>query len=652
MRYIGSKVLLLEKINKLLQENTDGTENTFLDLFSGTNSVANYFQNKYTIYTNDILYFSYILSKATIENNQIPKFEILENLGINDPFQYLNYKANEYCNTSNSIGYYEESYTPTGGAQYLSVENGKRVDFIRNTIEDWKVNHLITSSEYYYLLSSLILAIPSYSNTTGTYGAYLKHWDKRALKALEIYPSDVINNHKKNIAYNEDANDLIKKIQADIVYIDTPYNSRQYASNYHLLENVATNTKPPLKGKTKIFDWKNLRSDYSMKRNALKAMSHLISNLNCTHMVLSYNSEGIISEEDLVKIIKKHSINGSVKVEKIPYRKYKSKIPSENEELYEILIYARIKEKKASKRINKSPHKQSEILKAPQKYIKSPLNYIGGKYKLLPQIVPLFPDKIDTFVDIFCGGINVGINVKANKYLFNDMNSKIIEMFRFFSESDSDELINNINDRITQYNLSKTNQSGYLKFREEYNRNPNPLDLYTLISFSYNYQIRFNNAMNFNNPFGKNRSSFSSNMENNLRLFVEKLHKIDVTFTDYQFTQFPLQNLTEKDFIYLDPPYLITTGNYNDGNRGFLNWGVKQEKQLYELLRTLTKKNIKWALSNVTTHKGKINNLLLEFIERENCFVHNLKFNYDNSSHNSKATGSTEVLVTNYPTDK
>lgn len=650
MRYIGSKVLLLEKIDNILHENTDGSEETFLDLFSGTNSVANYFQKKYTVYTNDILHFSYVLSKATIENNQIPSFSLLKQSGVRDPFQYLNSEAGKYSNNTDSVGYYESSYTPTGGSQYLSIENGKRIDYIRDTIEDWRNNLQITDNEYYYLLASLISAIPSYSNTTGTYGAYLKHWDKRALRPLELYPSEVINNHRNNKAYNQDSNNLVKKIKADIIYIDTPYNSRQYASNYHVLENIAKNNKPELRGKTRIFDWKELRSDYSMKRKAYEAMSSLISNLDCTHMVLSYNSEGIISQEELINIIKEHSIADSVKIEKIPYRKYKSKLPSESDELYEILIYARFKEKKKSSN-NKAFEKtkiQSEILKVPKKYIKSPLNYIGGKYKLLPQIIPLFPKNINTFVDIFCGGANVGINVNAKKYLFNDMNSKIIEMFQFFSENECDELVNKINYRISQYNLSKTNQIGYLKFRDDYNQNPNPLDLYTLVSFSYNYQIRFNNSMKFNNPFGKNRSSFSINMENNLRQFVSKLQNIDAEFSNYLFTEFPIQDLTDEDFVYLDPPYLITTGNYNDGNRGFLNWGIKQEKQLYELLEYLSKNNIKWALSNVTTHKGKVNDLLLDFIEKEKCFVNELNFNYDNSSHNSKATGSTEVLITNY----
>ncbi|WP_206122296.1 DNA adenine methylase, partial [Mammaliicoccus vitulinus] len=116
--------------------------------------------------------------------------------------------------------------------------------------------------------------------------------------------------------------------------------------------------------------------------------------------------------------------------------------------------------------------------------LKSPLNYVGGKYKLLPQIIPLFPNEIDLFVDLFSGGANVGINVEAKKYWFNDMNYKINEMFRFFSTQDPDELIYNIDEIITNWNLSKTNQEAFLAFRNYYNSNPSPINLYVLVAYS------------------------------------------------------------------------------------------------------------------------------------------------------------------------
>ena len=589
-----------------------------------------------------MLFFSYVNAKATIENNSKPSFSKLVQAGISSPMTYLqNLEAH-----GETVRYYEVAYSPTGEANYLSVHNAKKLDIIRSQIESWKNQNLLTEHEYYYLLSSLIEALPFISNTTGTYGAFLKHWDKRSFNDLELQDFTIFDNSKQNKAFNEDANRLVQKVKADIVYIDPPYNSRQYASNYHLLENVARNEHPALKGITKIFDWKNLKSDYATKGKALAAMRDLIQNINSTHIILSYNNEGIISEEDLTNILKEFSVDGIVDIKKIPYRKYQSKNVSKNKEIYELLFYIQRKPFSKNKTLNKPLN--NVRVSSTKKYIKSPLNYIGGKYKLLNQMLPLFPKNINTFVDIFSGGANVGINVKAKKYIFNDMNNRINEMFRYFQTQSPVKLVQQIEERIDEWGLSKTNEEAFLAFRKHYNKNPNPLDLYVLSSFSYNYQFRFNNSMEFNNPFGRNRSHFSENMRNNLLNFTTKLQTLSATFSDSFFEEFDFSNLTNKDFVYLDPPYLITTGSYNDGKRGFSDWSEIQEKELYRVLKFLSENNIKWALSNVIFHKGKTNELLLNFIKNEDYFVTELSYNYNNSSHNTNRGESIEVLVTNY----
>lgn len=640
MRYIGSKRNLLSEIKEMIDHHAFGDEEVFLDLFAGTSVVSQYFKPYYTIYTNDILYFSYIKSKALIENNDSINFQRLAEIGIKDPIEYLHNLKNRP-----NIGYYAANYSPLGNSMYFTEKNARKIDAIRDEIDLWHQHDLITENEYYYLVTALIEGIPFISNITGTYGAFLKHWDKRAYNSLQLQEFPIIDNNRKNIAFNENANELVKRIKADIVYIDTPYNNRQYASNYHLLENVARNNKPELKGKTKIFDWQGLKSDYSIKSKALHAMSDLINNIDATHILLSYNNEGIISEEELYDILKKASYNGKVDIRKIPYRKYQSKLKSKNKDVYELLFYIQRKKKpqKPSKK-NVFPTK----VHTPQKYIKSPLNYIGGKFKLLEQIIPLFPHKINSFIDMFSGGANVGINATANKYIFNDMNYRINEMFRFFQNSDPIVLINSIENRIRELELSRTNEEAYLRFRFEYNRNPNPLDLYILSSYSYNYQFRFNNAMQFNNPFGRNRSHFSDNMKKNLINFVARLQQIDAVFTDKLFTEYDISSLSPDDFVYLDPPYLITTGSYNDGNRGFSDWNTQQEKKLYALMVTLIRQNIKFALSNVLSHKGKNNSLLCDFINEYNLNVHHLSHTYKNSSYNTKSASSDEVLITNY----
>lgn len=648
MRYIGSKVNLLEEINNILEPHLTGEESTFVDLFAGSNSVGKFFKNRYQIISNDLMFFSYAIAKATIEMNETPRFEKLAEHGIDDPFKYLQ----SYSLESYQGGFVTETYSPAGEANrmYFTIQNAKRIDFVRTTISQWFDSGFITESEMFYLLDALIQAVPFVSNITGTYGAYLKHWDKRAHKNLELIPSSLINNGQKNVAYNQDANKLIGQLEGDILYIDTPYNNRQYAPNYHVLETIARNDSPDVHGITGQRDTKELKSEYAMKSKAKAAMTELLKNLHFSHVVISYSTDGIIPEKELLDLIRTVAKDGRVEEKRIAYRKYKSKVVNPKDELYELLFYFQPSGAKfedaalAGKKILKEPKVATTL--ANGGFIKSPLNYIGGKYKLLPQLFPLFPKNVDVFVDLFSGGGNVGINVEADEVYFNDLNVKINEMFRYFQGKKPEKLIEQIQARIDEYGLSKTNEEGFLRFRSKYNESPNPLDLYTLVSFSFNYQFRFNNDMKYNNPFGRNRSHFSERMANNLTRFVNKLNSIKATFTDAYFTDFDTSRLTDRSFVYADPPYLITTGSYNDGNRGFVNWTEVQEQQLYNFLDDLDRRGIKFAMSNVTDHKGKSNDMLKQWSQKYNVVV--LDYDYKNASHNTVKKDSTEVLIMNY----
>lgn len=652
MRYIGSKTNLLEAIEQVIKKHATGKETTFVDLFAGTNTVGRHFKTMYGITSNDILYFSYLNAKATIENNQALNFTKLNNIGITSPLDHLQ-TIGEAAITSSTVGYYEKSYSPTGGAMYFTIENAKRIDAIRDTIQEWNDKDLLTETENAYLVSSLIEAIPYISNITGTYGAYLKKWDKRALNPLSLRPLLVTNNQRANRSYNLDSNHLASQLDADIVYIDTPYNNRQYAPNYHVLENIARHTKPPLKGVTRVFDWSELKSEYATKKNAFDAMEDLISKIKAEHVIISYNNEGIIPEDQLKELLKKYSINNTVEVTKLPYRKYKSKVPSTRDNLYEIIYYISTAKPRRPSPSTELAQVYNQWSSPKKKYIKSPLNYVGGKYRLLNQLLPHFPQDIDTFVDLFSGGANVGINVRARKHIFNDMNYIINDMFRAMISMDPDELIKRIKQTINQNGLSKTNEEAYKKFRDSYNENPDPINLYILSSFSYNYQFRFNNNLKYNNPFGRNRSHFSLSMENNLRQFIERVQSMDAVFIDGYFEDFNYSQLSQKDFVYLDPPYILTTGSYNDGNRGFRDWGITQETALYDVMKKLKERNIRFALSNVIEHKGKSHELLREFVDSEGLYINDLDFHYNNSSYNKKnRNGSREVLVTNYPSPK
>jgi len=289
------------------------------------------------------------------------------------------------------------------------------------------------------------------------------------------------------------------------------------------------------------------------------------------------------------------------------------------------------------------------------KNIKSPLNYIGGKYKLLNQIIPLFPKNIHTFVDLFAGGCNVGINIHAKHIILNDNLTYLIELFHVFQDATIEESINHIEHRIDEFELSKTNEEGYKKFREFYNNTKIPLDLFVLVAYGFNHQIRFNNSHQFNNPFGKNRSSFNAKMKENLIQFISKLQSPQYKLTNKSFEDFDFSNFSCDDLVYCDPPYLISTGSYNDGKRGFKGWSEKEELLLLNLLDSLDRQNIKFALSNVIEHKGQENFLLKDWIAKNNYEVNYLDKHYANSNYQTKnrdKKASVEVLITNYTAPK
>ena len=653
MRYIGSKVLLLDKIKEVIDENINDESNIFCDIFSGTGVVSRYFKKYYQVYSNDLMYFSYILQKATIENNKIPEFDKLRSIGIDDPINYLEtFDISNIC-FEDKLYFTSNNYAPNDNCNrmYLTQENANRIDFIRIKLEDWKREQLIDEHEYFYLLACLIEGIPYVSNISGTYGAYLKKWDKRALNTIELKKLDIVDNNQNNRCFNKDANELIKEIEGDILYLDPPYNSRQYVPNYHVLETIAKNDYPDIYGITGLRNYDKQKSKYCNKRYVKEAFEFLIKEAKFKHIVVSYSTDGLMKIDEIEQILKKYGIESTFKLYKIPYRKYKSKHKQKTIELYELIFY--IEKKQSGKSIVSARNKKNNKCniskykgKERKKYIKSPLNYIGGKYKLLEYIIPMFPDKIDTFVDLFAGGFNVGINVEANKVICNDYNNFIIDLFNEFNKNKKEDIISHIEGRIEEFKLSKENEEGFKKFREYYNNTKLPLDLYTLVCYSFNYQFRFNRNFEYNNPFGRNRSQFSSILKENLIKFLECMHSKDIIFTCNDFIDVSLEGLNKNSFIYCDPPYLITTGSYNDGNRGFKNWTETEEKMLLEYLDRVNQRGIKFALSNVFEHKGKSNEILKTWSKKYN--VKYLNYDYSNSSYNTKKGKSEEVLITNY----
>jgi len=279
-------------------------------------------------------------------------------------------------------------------------------------------------------------------------------------------------------------------------------------------------------------------------------------------------------------------------------------------------------------------------------FVKSPLNYVGGKYKLLPQIVPLFPKDVNVFIDVFSGGGNVGVNVNANKIICNDINKPVIDWCNECLNRDSEDFLEELDNVIKRYGLSKTNQEGFLSIREDYNNGHNsPVMFYAMLTHAFNYQIRFNSSGGYNMPFGKNRSSFNLSLRKKFTSFVDRLKEIDITFTNSDFRDINLDKLQKDDLVYCDPPYLITTASYNEQD----GWNESREIELLEILDNVDKAGSRFALSNVLENKGKVNDILVEWTKKYN--VHHLNYDYSNSSYQTKdrtKNSTKEVLITNY----
>lgn len=302
--------------------------------------------------------------------------------------------------------------------------------------------------------------------------------------------------------------------------------------------------------------------------------------------------------------------------------------------------------------------------------IQSPLNYTGGKYRLLPQLLPLFPKSINTFVDLFCGGCNVGINIAAAHYIYNDSCSPLVQLYLVMQKLGTEKFISRVEKIIRQYHLSDIkkksykfyncnskdglssyNRSSYLTLRSDVNaatvhNDEYYIKLYVLIVYSFNNQIRFNKNGNFNLPPGKR--DFNQKMYDKLQTFLDTIHQQHAVFSSRDFRQLDLDQLTPDDFVYADPPYLITCASYNEQG----GWSEQEERDLYALLDDLTSRNIRFALSNVLESKGRKNEILAEWLEaRPGYQMIELDYTYNNASYQrqNKETTTREILVINYP---
>lgn len=637
-RYTGSKLKLKDWIKDLIIQNCPKCT-SFCDIFAGTGIITDTLIKEYDNFIiNDFLYSNEIIYKAFFENKEFDLGKLLT-----------------YKHRYNSLDYdlLEDNYISINfGDKYFEIGDAKAIGFIRQDIEDNKND--LNEREYNILIASLLYSFDKCANTVGHYEAYFKNKViNRSFNFELISPYDTIKLNKKFSIYREDANVLASKICADIVYIDPPYSSRQYSRFYHVLENVTKWEKPQLYGTALKPPVENMSSYCS--NSAKTAFADLINKLSCKYIVVSYNntynsksssSENKMTLEDIESILNK---KGKTKRFEMPFKAFNAgKTDIQNHKEYIFITEVG----------------KLDNLKGESSIVRSPFFYVGDKYKLMSQLLPLFPHIIDTYYEPFCGGGSSFLNVKASKYVLGDIDRYMVKLHNMLNgyANKSQEFFEKIYQIENKYELSasyrqdivpdelksqyiktyfaKFNKNGFDRMRCEFNQNKDDIELlYVLLIYGFNRMLRFNSNGDFNLPVGN--VDLNQNVIKALRYYFEFCSKNEVLFYTLDFRDFfKMWNFKNNDFIYLDPPYLISNSEYNK------LWSEKDEQDLLSILDNLDARNIKFAISNLVEHKGQINTIFEQWAKKYNTYEISSK--YINYHNNVRTENHREVLVTNY----
>ena len=598
MRYLGNKESICSEIVELINNKVkkDG-EKVLFDAFCGTGTIANALKDNYSIVLNDNLRLATAFSAGRIYKGHC-KFD---GLGF-EPLSFFN------SNKNTSIGFFSKNYSPAlSGRMYFSDYNAGRIDYFRETVEEWKSSGKITDNEYYYLLACLLESVSKVANVAGVYGAYLKSWDPRAVKEINFI--DVEGETAKNSpciksVLNENIIDVIDKVDCDVLYLDPPYTKNKYSVQYHLLETLIRNDKPTLKGITGTRDLSFASDNWSIKYKVDTEFEYVVAKTKAKHIVMSYSSDGIMSKDYILNVLRRYGKQETLVVKEIPYKKYRNFKTFSEDPHYEYIFYV---EKKEAKDVE----------------YYCPLNYMGGKTNVIEFIKPALGGK-EVFVDLMGGGFNVGINAFGYQtIIYNDINFIVKDLLLMFRQLDTPTILKKIEDLIEKYGLEKHNSETYFKYRNDYNfiyrkRADYAIYLYTLILYGFQQQIRFNSSYEFNNPVGE--SGFNDSIREKIVSFSREIKEKDVYFYSQDYSEL-IDKIDNKCLVYIDPPYLITLGSYNDGKRGFNGWSPKEEKRLIEFVDEIKKKGCKIVMSNILEYKEKTNDLLIKWIEDNNASV-------------------------------
>lgn len=718
MRYIGSKLRLIGFIEDVVKKycGNDLGDKVFCDLFAGTGVVGRSFSPMvWEVIANDFEKYSFISNYVGLKGFDEEKVS-----------GYLS-EINRIKGTKDSSLYQAYAEGGSGGRLYFNEYNGMIIAAARKWLSENQDR--MSFNDYMAVLLSIIDGADKVANTMSTYGAYAKKLKSNSLKDIEfVLPKKSEKASEFNSVFMCDSNELIKEIKGDILYLDPPYNNRQYGSNYHVLNAIAVGEAPDSDSVTGVKKDSYNKSDYCREKTVGAALDELLSNAEFEWIFLSYNNEGLLPFEDIREIMSKY---GDYFVEGTEYQRYKADNNREQAadgvvEYIHVLhkghfnggmddgdvsekismadscakgpsfLMSRISEAggkpsetaedSVTEDIEEKPEPEDNLISrwkeklsntvhvkvnssidniatkftvtsegevkfnGDDKIVVSPMNYMGGKKKLIKTLKEYFPKDIKVFMDLFCGGATVGINSDAEWVIFNDNITPLIEMYKYMKKHTVGTCLSYIDETIEKWHLvqGEEGKAAYYAFRDDhYNATPveqrHPLDLFVLMAFSFNNQIRFavNKNWKFNIPFGKDRSSFNPKMRENLIGFINALHKKNCFFLSCDFKDAPV---SKDSFVYADPPYLISQATYNDG------WDEESERALLDKLKSLDSEGGRFALSNVLENKGETNEILKNWAEENGYKIIHLDKSYANSYYHrkEKASKTDEVLIINY----
>lgn len=330
VRYIGNKTRLLDFIRRVLQRRGIAPGRA-VDPFSGTASVARALK-RWGFHTaaSDIMEYGYVFARAYVEVTGPPSFDHLATaLGGSD----LRHAVADLNRLPPAAGFIFEHFSPAGavgarhGRMYFTPENAARIDAVRDRIEQWSRSGSIDRDAYHLLVAALIEAADRVANTTGVYAAFVKSWQPNALRPLTLRTAPLVRGNRCSAA-RRDAIDAVHAAgEFDLLYLDPPYNARQYAGYYHIPELLARGWYDgaiAMRGKTGLIEDSHLRSDWSSSRRCETAFETLVAASRCRHIVMSYNAEGIIREQTIERVLKEHGRPDTFRRYRRRYRRYRS----------------------------------------------------------------------------------------------------------------------------------------------------------------------------------------------------------------------------------------------------------------------------------------------------------------------------------------